>query len=110
MLRAVSFTLFFCCGTTDAFMESVNLSIKRFATFHLSPANINYFDVLLIFFCIFALLQEIEKAHHTLLKTLREPSVNQESEDQQCHSATVSRTPSLDRGSGDGGGGTDFAS
>ena len=47
-------------------------------------------------------LQEIEKAHHKLLKTLREPSVNQESEDQQCPSATVSRTPSLDRGSGDG--------
>ncbi|XP_036967803.1 rho guanine nucleotide exchange factor 11 isoform X7 [Acanthopagrus latus] len=47
-------------------------------------------------------LKEIEKAHHKLLKTLREPSVNQESEDQQCPSATVSRTPSLDRGSGDG--------
>ncbi|XP_051255922.1 rho guanine nucleotide exchange factor 11 isoform X7 [Dicentrarchus labrax] len=46
-------------------------------------------------------LKEIEKAHHTLLKTLREPSVNQESEDQPCPSATVSRTPSLDRGSGD---------
>ncbi|XP_035531110.1 rho guanine nucleotide exchange factor 11 isoform X6 [Morone saxatilis] len=48
-------------------------------------------------------LKEIEKAHHTLLKTLREPSVNQESEEQQCPSATVSRTPSLDRGSGDAG-------
>lgn len=47
-------------------------------------------------------LKEIEKSHHKLLKTLREPFVNQESEDQQCHSATVSRTPSLDRGSGDG--------
>ncbi|XP_030287729.1 rho guanine nucleotide exchange factor 11 isoform X4 [Sparus aurata] len=47
-------------------------------------------------------LKEIEKAHHKLLKTLREPSVNQESEDQRCPSATVSRTPSLDRGSGDG--------
>nr|XP_043876845.1 rho guanine nucleotide exchange factor 11 isoform X2 [Solea senegalensis] len=47
-------------------------------------------------------LKEIEKAHHKLLKTLTEPSVNQESGDQQCHSATVSRTPSLDRGSGDG--------
>ncbi|XP_044039216.1 rho guanine nucleotide exchange factor 11 isoform X2 [Siniperca chuatsi] len=47
-------------------------------------------------------LKEIEKAHHKLLKTLREPSVNQESEEQQCLSATVSRTPSLDRGSGDG--------
>ncbi|XP_070785812.1 rho guanine nucleotide exchange factor 11 [Enoplosus armatus] len=47
-------------------------------------------------------LKEIEKAHHKLLKTLRESSVNQESEDQQCLSATVSRTPSLDRGSGDG--------
>ncbi|CAJ1086066.1 rho guanine nucleotide exchange factor 11 isoform X1 [Xyrichtys novacula] len=47
-------------------------------------------------------LKEIERAHHKLLKTLREPSVNQESEEQQCHSATVSRTPSLDRGSIDG--------
>uniref|UniRef100_A0A3Q1ER16 Rho guanine nucleotide exchange factor 11 n=1 Tax=Acanthochromis polyacanthus TaxID=80966 RepID=A0A3Q1ER16_9TELE len=47
-------------------------------------------------------LKEIERAHHKLLETLREPSVCQESEDQQCRSATVSRTPSLDRGSGDG--------
>ncbi|XP_071372045.1 rho guanine nucleotide exchange factor 11 [Centroberyx affinis] len=47
-------------------------------------------------------LKDIEKAHHELLKTLREPSVSQESEDQSCHPATVSRTPSLDRGSGDG--------
>ncbi|XP_042367765.1 rho guanine nucleotide exchange factor 11 isoform X4 [Plectropomus leopardus] len=47
-------------------------------------------------------LKEIEKSHHKLLKTLREPYVNQESEDQQCLSATVSRTPSLDRGSADG--------
>ncbi|XP_069374348.1 rho guanine nucleotide exchange factor 11 isoform X4 [Paralichthys olivaceus] len=47
-------------------------------------------------------LKEIEKAHHKLLKTITELSANQESEDQQCHSATVSRTPSLDRGSGDG--------
>ncbi|KAI4808402.1 hypothetical protein KUCAC02_000464 [Chaenocephalus aceratus] len=47
-------------------------------------------------------LKDIENSHHTLLKTLREPLVNQESEDQQCPSATVSRTPSLDRGSGDG--------
>ncbi|XP_073330662.1 rho guanine nucleotide exchange factor 11 isoform X2 [Pagrus major] len=47
-------------------------------------------------------LKDIEQAHHKLLKTLREPSVNQESEDRQCPSATVSRTPSLDRGSGDG--------
>ncbi|XP_022625616.1 rho guanine nucleotide exchange factor 11 isoform X4 [Seriola dumerili] len=47
-------------------------------------------------------LKEIEKAHHKLLKTLTEPSVNQESGDQKNHSATVSRTPSLDRGSGDG--------
>lgn len=46
-------------------------------------------------------LKEIEKAHHKLLKTLREPSVNQESEEQRSLSATVSRTPSLDRGSGD---------
>ncbi|XP_034470827.1 rho guanine nucleotide exchange factor 11 isoform X5 [Hippoglossus hippoglossus] len=46
-------------------------------------------------------LKEIEKDHHKLLKTITELSVNQESEDQQCHSATVSRTPSLDRGSGD---------
>uniref|UniRef100_A0AAQ5XZM5 Rho guanine nucleotide exchange factor (GEF) 11 n=1 Tax=Amphiprion ocellaris TaxID=80972 RepID=A0AAQ5XZM5_AMPOC len=47
-------------------------------------------------------LKEIERAHHKLLETLREPSVGQESEDQQCRSATVSRTPSLDRSSGDG--------
>lgn len=44
-------------------------------------------------------LQEIEDAHHNLLKTLSDTSVNQESEDRQCPSATVSRTPSLDRGS-----------
>lgn len=42
--------------------------------------------------------QEIEEAHHNLLKTLSDPP-NQESEDQQCLSATVSRTPSLERGS-----------
>ncbi|XP_068443470.1 rho guanine nucleotide exchange factor 11 isoform X3 [Clinocottus analis] len=48
-------------------------------------------------------LKEIEQSHQTLLETLREPFVDQESEDQQqCGSATVSRTPSLDRGSGDG--------
>ncbi|XP_034020984.1 rho guanine nucleotide exchange factor 11 isoform X3 [Thalassophryne amazonica] len=47
-------------------------------------------------------LREIEQAHHTLLKTLREPAVNQESEEPLCHSATISRTPSLERGSGDG--------
>ncbi|KAG8006051.1 hypothetical protein GBF38_005182, partial [Nibea albiflora] len=52
--------------------------------------------------CLFTHLQEIEKAHHKLLKTLTEPAANQESEDQQCPSATVSRTPSLDRGTGDG--------
>ncbi|XP_039996537.1 rho guanine nucleotide exchange factor 11 isoform X2 [Xiphias gladius] len=46
-------------------------------------------------------LKEIEKAHYKLLKTLTEPSDSQESGDQQCHLATVSRTPSLDRGSGD---------
>ncbi|XP_040886987.1 rho guanine nucleotide exchange factor 11 isoform X2 [Toxotes jaculatrix] len=45
-------------------------------------------------------LKEIEKAHHKLLKTLTH-SVNQESGDQRCPSATVSRTPSLDRGSGE---------
>lgn len=44
-------------------------------------------------------LQEIEEAHHKLLKTLSDSPANQESEDQQCPSATVSRTPSLDRGS-----------
>ncbi|XP_053271693.1 rho guanine nucleotide exchange factor 11 [Pleuronectes platessa] len=46
-------------------------------------------------------LKEIEKDHHKLLKTITELSVNQEPEEQQCLSATVSRTPSLDRGSGD---------
>ncbi|XP_056298367.1 rho guanine nucleotide exchange factor 11 isoform X3 [Pseudoliparis swirei] len=47
-------------------------------------------------------LKEIETSHQELLKSLREPLVLQESEDQQCCSATVSRTPSLDRSSGDG--------
>lgn len=47
-------------------------------------------------------LKEIEKAHYKLLETLRESSISQESEDQQCRSATVSRTPSLERSSGDG--------
>ncbi|XP_032438285.1 rho guanine nucleotide exchange factor 11 isoform X6 [Xiphophorus hellerii] len=47
-------------------------------------------------------LKEIEKAHHKLLESLRDPSLSQESEDQPCHSATVSRTPSMDRSSGDG--------
>ncbi|XP_034412634.1 LOW QUALITY PROTEIN: rho guanine nucleotide exchange factor 11 [Cyclopterus lumpus] len=47
-------------------------------------------------------LKEIETSHQQLLKTLREPFVGPESEDQRCCSATVSRTPSLDRGSGDG--------
>ncbi|XP_072232044.1 rho guanine nucleotide exchange factor 11 isoform X3 [Leuresthes tenuis] len=47
-------------------------------------------------------LKEIERAHRDLLETLRESSVNQESEDQACRSATVSRTPSMDRSSGDG--------
>ncbi|XP_029942451.1 rho guanine nucleotide exchange factor 11 isoform X2 [Salarias fasciatus] len=42
-------------------------------------------------------LKEIEAAHHKLLETLREPP-----DDQHCRSATVSRTPSLDRSSGDG--------
>ncbi|XP_043952793.1 rho guanine nucleotide exchange factor 11 isoform X7 [Gambusia affinis] len=47
-------------------------------------------------------LKEIEKAHHKLLESLRDPSLSQESEDQPCCSATVSRTPSMDRSSGDG--------
>ncbi|XP_028262876.1 rho guanine nucleotide exchange factor 11 isoform X2 [Parambassis ranga] len=47
-------------------------------------------------------LKEIEKAHHKLLETLKDSSINQEPEDQQCRSATVSRTPSLERSSGDG--------
>uniref|UniRef100_A0A665WVN7 Rho guanine nucleotide exchange factor (GEF) 11 n=1 Tax=Echeneis naucrates TaxID=173247 RepID=A0A665WVN7_ECHNA len=47
-------------------------------------------------------LKEIEAAHQKLLKNLTEPPVNQESGDQKCRSAAVSRTPSLDRGSGDG--------
>ncbi|XP_029382112.1 rho guanine nucleotide exchange factor 11 isoform X1 [Echeneis naucrates] len=46
-------------------------------------------------------LKEIEAAHQKLLKNLTEPPVNQESGDQKCRSAAVSRTPSLDRGSGD---------
>lgn len=44
-------------------------------------------------------LQEIEEAHQKLLKTLSDAPGNQESEDQRSPSATVSRTPSLDRGS-----------
>ncbi|CAN9509432.1 unnamed protein product [Ophioblennius macclurei] len=40
-------------------------------------------------------LKEIETAHHKLLETLREPPAG-------SRSATVSRTPSLDRSSGDG--------
>ncbi|XP_014903920.1 rho guanine nucleotide exchange factor 11 isoform X3 [Poecilia latipinna] len=47
-------------------------------------------------------LKEIEKAHHKLLESLRDPALSQESEDQACRSATVSRTPSMDRSSGDG--------
>uniref|UniRef100_A0A1A7W723 Rho guanine nucleotide exchange factor (GEF) 11 n=1 Tax=Iconisemion striatum TaxID=60296 RepID=A0A1A7W723_9TELE len=46
-------------------------------------------------------LKEIEMAHNKLLETLRDPSFSLESEDQPCHSATVSRTPSMDRSSGD---------
>ncbi|CAF97027.1 unnamed protein product [Tetraodon nigroviridis] len=42
--------------------------------------------------------EDIEVAHHKLLKTLSS-SANQESEDQQRSPTTVSRTPSLDRGS-----------
>lgn len=44
-------------------------------------------------------LQEIEEAHHKLLKTLSDSPANLESEDQRSPSATVSRTPSLERGS-----------
>ncbi|MEQ2213108.1 hypothetical protein XENOCAPTIV_009913, partial [Xenoophorus captivus] len=47
-------------------------------------------------------LKEIEKAHHKLLESLRDPSFSQESEDQPCCSAVVSRTPSMGRSSGDG--------
>ncbi|KAM8882688.1 rho guanine nucleotide exchange factor 11 isoform 3-T3 [Synchiropus picturatus] len=47
-------------------------------------------------------LKEIEKAHHKLLQTLREPSPSLESLEGQSRSASVSRTPSLDRGSMDG--------
>ncbi|MEQ2174033.1 hypothetical protein GOODEAATRI_003617, partial [Goodea atripinnis] len=47
-------------------------------------------------------VDEIEKAHHKLLESLRDPSFSQESEDQPCCSAAVSRTPSMDRSSGDG--------
>uniref|UniRef100_A0A3Q2G3R2 Rho guanine nucleotide exchange factor 11 n=1 Tax=Cyprinodon variegatus TaxID=28743 RepID=A0A3Q2G3R2_CYPVA len=42
-------------------------------------------------------LKEIETAHNKLLESLRD-----EAEDQPCPSATVSRTPSMDRSSGDG--------
>ncbi|XP_016889648.1 rho guanine nucleotide exchange factor 11 isoform X2 [Cynoglossus semilaevis] len=44
-------------------------------------------------------LKEIEKAHYKLLKTL---TVEQESGEQQCLSANVTRTPSMDRGLGSG--------
>uniref|UniRef100_UPI001A9925A8 rho guanine nucleotide exchange factor 11 n=1 Tax=Gasterosteus aculeatus aculeatus TaxID=481459 RepID=UPI001A9925A8 len=47
-------------------------------------------------------LREIEKSHQKLLKTLREPFADEEPEDQPRCPATVSRTPSLDRGSADG--------
>ncbi|XP_028329619.1 rho guanine nucleotide exchange factor 11-like isoform X2 [Gouania willdenowi] len=47
-------------------------------------------------------LKDIEAAHQKLLETLREPSIGQESDDQPSRSASVSRTPSLDRSSLDG--------
>uniref|UniRef100_A0A8C7DDL2 Rho guanine nucleotide exchange factor (GEF) 11 n=1 Tax=Oncorhynchus kisutch TaxID=8019 RepID=A0A8C7DDL2_ONCKI len=47
-------------------------------------------------------LRDIETAHHQLLKTLREPPVNQESDDLPRNQVTVVRTPSLDRNPGDG--------
>ncbi|XP_052315793.1 rho guanine nucleotide exchange factor 11-like isoform X5 [Oncorhynchus keta] len=46
-------------------------------------------------------LRDIETAHHQLLKTLREPPVNQESDDLPRNQVTVVRTPSLDRNPGD---------
>ncbi|XP_038852068.1 rho guanine nucleotide exchange factor 11-like [Salvelinus namaycush] len=46
-------------------------------------------------------LRDIETAHHQLLKTLREPPVNQESDDLPRNQQTVVRTPSLDRDPGD---------
>ncbi|XP_036813743.1 rho guanine nucleotide exchange factor 11 isoform X3 [Oncorhynchus mykiss] len=46
-------------------------------------------------------LRDIETAHHQLLKTLREPPVNQESDDLPRNQETVVRTPSLDRDPGD---------
>lgn len=59
-------------------------------------------NILFIYLSLPPSLQEIEKAHHQLLTRLREPLANQVSEEQQCPSVTVSRTPSLDRGSSDG--------
>ncbi|XP_061768967.1 rho guanine nucleotide exchange factor 11 isoform X7 [Nerophis ophidion] len=49
-------------------------------------------------------LKDIEKEHHKLLASLREPAVNLDEvvEEEACHSATVFRTPSLERGSADG--------
>nr|XP_046184563.1 LOW QUALITY PROTEIN: rho guanine nucleotide exchange factor 11-like [Oncorhynchus gorbuscha] len=46
-------------------------------------------------------LRDIETAHHQLLKTLREPPVNQDSDDLPCNQVTVVRTQSLDRNPGD---------
>ncbi|XP_045077762.1 rho guanine nucleotide exchange factor 11 isoform X2 [Coregonus clupeaformis] len=46
-------------------------------------------------------LRDIETAHHKLLRTLREPPVNQESGDLPRNQETVIRTPSLDRDPGD---------
>nr|XP_057925313.1 rho guanine nucleotide exchange factor 11 isoform X4 [Doryrhamphus excisus] len=46
-------------------------------------------------------LKDIEKEHHKLLTSLREPAVDHEEDRASC-SATVSRTPSLERGSADG--------
>lgn len=60
------------------------------------------FHVIIVFIFFMFHSQEIEMAHHRLLETLKDSSINQEPEDQQCRSATVSRTPSLERSSGDG--------
>ncbi|XP_055794169.1 uncharacterized protein LOC129865410 isoform X2 [Salvelinus fontinalis] len=46
-------------------------------------------------------LRDIETAHHQLLKTLREPPVNQESDDLPRNQQAVVTTPSLDRDPGD---------
>ncbi|XP_030193891.1 rho guanine nucleotide exchange factor 11 isoform X2 [Gadus morhua] len=51
-------------------------------------------------------LKDMENAHHQLLKSLREAAIGLPPEEHPGHPATVARTPSLERASGDGTEGT----